>query len=52
MSKGLLFWVIMIVWLVFGLYVSWPSPRPIGNTLILFILLAILGWQVFGPPVK
>ena len=49
MSIGLLFWVIMIVWLLFGLWQSWPTPRPIGNHIILWLLLALLGWQVFGP---
>lgn len=46
----------MLFWLVFGLWVGWPrnapgtSPnyRPIGGTLLLFILLVLLGWRVFG----
>ncbi len=39
----------MIVWLLFGAYqhkaalVNW-----IGDSLVLWVLLAILGWQVFG----
>jgi len=41
----------MLLWLVFGLWSNWPAPRPIGGTLLLFILLVILGWKVFGPPV-
>lgn len=50
MSIALLFWILMIFWLVFGLY---AGPRPFnwtvaGGSLLLFILLGILGWAVFG----
>lgn len=43
MGIGLVFWVLMLLWLVFGLWWNWPaagSPAfaPIGNTLLLFIL--------------
>ena len=54
MTIGLLFWILMLIWLVFGFWSNWPAAgpvnlRPIGGTLMLFILLAILGWKVFGP---
>jgi hypothetical protein len=56
MSKGLLFWIIMIAWLLFGLWAFWPSSggtyRPLGFNAMLFILLGLLGWQSFGQPVK
>lgn len=54
MSIGLLFWVIMFVWLLFGLWSNWPAGgtttgfRPVGGLVILWILLALLGWRVFG----
>ena len=51
MSLGLLFWVIAIVAIVFGIvgwrypqYAPW-SPWPT------FVLVLILGWKVFGPAV-
>ena len=50
MSISLLFWVIMICWLVFGL-VTGPKPFNFvgfGANLLLFILLALLGWGIFG----
>ena len=52
MSIGLLFWVLMILWLVFGPWPFWGANafRPIGFSLLTFILFALLGWQVFGPP--
>ena len=56
MTLGLIFWVLMLLWLVFGLavhsgrltgvYVDW------GNTILLFILFLLLGWKVFGAPVQ
>jgi hypothetical protein len=55
MSLGLVFWLIMLIWLLFGiaLHVGWIAIGlgVIGGPLVIFILLAVLGWQVFGPPV-
>lgn len=54
MSLGLAFWILMLIWAVFGLlthfgYVS--GVYAIGaNTVLLFVLFALLGWKVFGPP--
>lgn len=54
MSLGLAFWIAMFVWLVLGLYYGWANPplNPylLGGNLMLFILLLLLGWQVFGAP--
>ena len=51
MSFGLAYWVLMLVWLVFGLWTSWPNVRAAGGNLLLFVLLVLLGWRVFGPPI-
>ncbi len=55
MPLGVLFWLLMVLWLLFGLYWHWPAaadgPRgfaPLGGNLLLFILLFLLGWAVFG----
>ncbi len=45
----------MILWLIFGLYWNWPADgrfAPIGGNLLLFILLFLLGWKVFGFPIQ
>ena len=57
MGMGLLFWILMLFWLVFGFWWHWPvtSPnswRPLGNSLLLFVLLVLLGWAAFGPPIR
>jgi hypothetical protein len=53
MPIGILFWVIFVLWFVFGLY--WTSNDfragnygPLGGNIILLILLFLLGWRVFG----
>lgn len=59
MPLGLIFWVIMLLWLLFGLGLQfgWFGPTPPqytawGNTLLLFLLFALLGWRVFGAAVQ
>lgn len=58
MSRALLFYILLLLWLLFGLWVHWPVPgqtvalMPIGGNLLLFVLFLLLGWQVFGPPIK
>ncbi len=54
MSIGLLFWILMILWVIFG---AWYRSTPAafgpygwaGDWLLLFVLFALLGWRVFGP---
>ncbi len=57
MTKGALFWVLMILWFLFGLWAFWPGGgggnyRPLGFNTLLFVLLGLLGWQTFGAAVK
>jgi hypothetical protein len=53
MPIGYLFWMVALLWFLFGLWGTWPAsndPRgyyPIGGNLLLFILL-----QTFGSIVK
>ena len=52
MTIGLVFWILMLIWLVFGLWQSWPNVQGWGaGNLFLFILLLLLGWHSFGAPV-
>lgn len=52
MSFQLLYWILMLLWLVLGLWSTWPNLRAGGPNLLLFILLVILGWKVFGAPIQ
>jgi hypothetical protein len=51
MTIGLAFWILMLLWLVFGMWQAWPSHYVVGGNLLLFILLVLVGWKVFGPPI-
>ena len=53
MPIGLLYWMLMILWFLFGLYWNGPEFKAgnygaFGGNLLLFILLFLLGWRVFG----
>ena len=57
MSMGILFWILMLLWVIFGFYWNYSGdPRvgrfgPGGNMLLLMVLLALLGWAAFGAPI-
>ena len=56
MTIALLFWILMIVTLAFGLLLAWPrAPEQryvFGGSLLWWLLLFLLGWGVFGPPLR
>lgn len=54
MTIALAFWILMLLSLVYGLGWGWPwNNRPLfGTNLILWLLLFLLGWGVFGFPLK
>jgi hypothetical protein len=52
MPMGILFWILMILWLisiVFG--GQWPYAIYATQGL-LFVLLGLLGWKVYGAPLQ
>jgi hypothetical protein len=55
MTKRLAFWILMLLWAVFGLAWHFAMFGPVaiwGLALIPFLLLGLLGWAVFGPPLQ
>ena len=57
MSKELLFWILMLIWLFGGFWREYEAGKPYpfpraGIHLLTFVLFALLGWAVFGPAVK
>lgn len=56
---GLLYWLLVILWLIFGLWTGWPvavagAPnnwRPIGGNLLIFVLFCLIGLALFGFPI-
>jgi hypothetical protein len=54
MPIGLIFWVIMLFWLLSQIGVWWNFDPRIGyvNSILLWVLLACLGWATFGPMIR
>jgi len=58
MSLGTAFWIVFLIWIVFGLFGSWQQRAKlrdhgagfVGAGIVLLVLLLLLAWQVFGPP--
>ena len=53
MTIGFLYWLLMILWFLFGLYWNRSELRGgnvgvAGGNLLLFVLLFLLGWRTFG----
>jgi hypothetical protein len=52
MTIALLFWILMLAWLIFGVLNAWPTPGtrpwPLGSHILLWVVIALLGWRVFG----
>jgi hypothetical protein len=55
MTIGFLFWLLMILWFIFGFWWNWPADMsnrsglgPLGGHVLTFILFFLLGWKVFG----
>ena len=56
MSMGLMYWILMLLWLVFSLVWNFGGGAigqygPAVNSVLLFILFVLLGWKVFGQPI-
>lgn len=52
MSIALIFWVIMLVWLLFGFYNNRATIGTwVAGALFEWVLFALLGWAVFGPAI-
>ena len=55
MSLGLCFWIIIIVLVLFfgAFWGGLLHPAYVGiNNLVELVLFVLLGWQVFGPPIR
>jgi hypothetical protein len=55
MTRALAFWILMLIWLIVGIAYHFALLGTYGLwgiALIPFLLFALLGWQVFGPPLR
>jgi hypothetical protein len=55
MSRGLIFWVLMLVWFVFVLVGAFTPMLghygSVAGSFFEFILFLLLGWRVYGAPI-
>jgi len=55
MTFALCYWILMLIWLVFGILSHFGlvsgAYMAAGNTVLLFILFLLLGWKIFGSPI-
>jgi len=53
---GFLFWLLMVIWLVFGAVWAWPREAArrweFGGSVLTWVLFALLGWAAFGFPIR
>jgi len=51
MYIGLAFWILMLLWAIFGIFPRYnPANRTLlAGDLLLFVLLVLIGWHNFGP---
>jgi len=56
MSAGIWFWIIFVLVVLFGCFAYYPfggdTRRYAGVSLAILVLIGLLGWGVFGPPIK
>jgi len=51
MTLAAFFWVVMLVSLLVWGYFHRASYPLIGSGVLVFVLIATLGWKVFGPAI-
>lgn len=53
MTLTLAFWILMLLWLALGVYQNRAQGAlVIGGSAMLFLILLVLGWGVFGAPIQ
>jgi hypothetical protein len=55
MTAGIWFWILYVISIVFsgGWYWRNPAAQPFGPfALVLMVLIGLLGWGVFGAPIR
>jgi len=56
MGAGQWFWIVYVICLLITGWSNYPfqpgAYRPFMGSLVLYILIGLLGWGVFGPPIR
>ncbi len=51
MPMGILFWILLILCII-AYFTGFAIGGVAAHTIVLLILLFLLGWKVFGPPLQ
>lgn len=56
MNISLAFWILYLVAAFLSAFFTWPAGdnrnfRPLGDRFVIFVLIGLLGWKTFGPPI-
>lgn len=55
MSAGIWFWIIYVLCVLFGFWALWPAAggyHVLAFPGVVFVLIGLLGWGIFGPPIQ
>jgi len=52
MTAGIWFWILYVISLLFCGYSWWPFNQGHAPSLLIYILIGLLGWGVFGAPIR
>lgn len=54
MPMAIAYWVLMLLLLIFGVIYVYPGNTFVFSTnfVIVFLLLALIGWRLFGRPLQ
>lgn len=55
MNAGQWFWIVYVLCFILSGWSYYPfqqNYRPFMGNIALFILIGLLGWGVFGPPIR
>ena len=55
MPPGMWFWIIYVIIVIMGLgwgFANNWDRRGLGGSFVLFMLIGLLGWGIFGPPIR
>lgn len=54
MPMAIAYWVLMLLLLVFGVMYVWPGGAFLfsANFVMIYLLLLLIGWKLFGRPVQ
>lgn len=51
MSFQICFWILMLLWLIYGVRTNRTQPQAVWvPDLLLFLLILLLGWHDYGAP--